>query len=70
MYNGLKGKTAIVTGSSKGIGRAIADRFGKEKMNVIINYHSDPAGAIEAVEHIKKSGGNAYAVGADVSEEE
>lgn len=70
MYNGLKGKTAIVTGSSKGIGRAIAGRFGKEKMNVIINYHSDPAYAIEAVEHIKKSGGNAYAVGADVSEEE
>ncbi|MGR3205169.1 glucose 1-dehydrogenase [Bacillus glycinifermentans] len=70
MYNDLKGKTAIVTGSSKGIGKAIAERFGKEKMNVIINYHGDPAGAMETVDHVKQSGGNAYAVGADVSKEE
>lgn len=70
VYNDLKGKTAIVTGSPKGIGKAIAERFGKEKMNVIINYHSDPAGAMETVDHIKQSGGNAHAVGADVSKEE
>ncbi|MCY7817403.1 SDR family NAD(P)-dependent oxidoreductase, partial [Bacillus haynesii] len=48
MYSDLKGKTAIVTGSSKGIGKAVAERFGKEKMNVVVNYHSDPGGAREA----------------------
>ncbi|WP_307893267.1 glucose 1-dehydrogenase [Bacillus swezeyi] len=69
MYRDLKGKTAIVTGSSKGIGKAIAERFGKEKMNVIVNYHSDSAGAREAVDNIKAAGGDAHAVKADVSEE-
>ena len=38
MYKDLTGKTAIVTGSSKGIGKAIAERFGQEKMNVVVNY--------------------------------
>ncbi|CAM5405130.1 sugar dehydrogenase [Bacillus safensis FO-36b] [Bacillus safensis subsp. safensis] len=38
MYQDLKGKTAIVTGSSKGIGQAIALRFGQEEMNVVVNY--------------------------------
>ena len=47
MYSDLKGKTAIVTGSSKGIGKAVAERFGKEKMNVVVNYHSDPRSARE-----------------------
>lgn len=42
MYKDLTGKTAIVTGSSKGIGKAIAERFGQEKMNVVVNYHSNP----------------------------
>ena len=70
MYSDLKGKTAIVTGSSKGIGKAVAERFGKEKMNVVVNYHSDPGGAREAVDNIQAAGGNALAVEADVSSEE
>ncbi|MCC9022928.1 glucose 1-dehydrogenase [Bacillus nakamurai] len=70
MYQDLQGKTAIVTGSSKGIGKAIAERFGKEKMNVVVNYRSDPAGAEEAAGTIKKAGGRAVTVKADVSTEE
>ncbi|GED03155.1 SDR family oxidoreductase [Bacillus atrophaeus] len=69
MYEDLQGKTAIVTGSSKGIGKAIAERFGKEKMNVVVNYHSDPSGAEETIETIKQNGGQAVAVEADVSSE-
>ncbi len=57
MYKELTGKTAIVTGSSKGIGKAIAERFGQEKMNVVVNYHSDPSGADETVDIIKQNGG-------------
>ncbi|MEC2062342.1 SDR family oxidoreductase [Bacillus inaquosorum] len=70
MYKDLTGKTAIVTGSSKGIGKAIAERFGHEKMNVVVNYHSDPSGADETVDIIKNNGGQAVAVEADVSKEE
>ncbi|MGW8262628.1 SDR family NAD(P)-dependent oxidoreductase, partial [Bacillus sp. LR--39] len=70
MYKDLTGKTAIVTGSSKGIGKAIAERFGQEKMNVVVNYHSDPSGADETLEIIKQNGGKAVAVEADVSKEE
>lgn len=54
MYNGLKGKVAVVTGGSKGIGNAIARRLSEEKMKVVINYHSDKEGAEETVEELKK----------------
>ncbi len=70
MYKDLTGKTAIVTGSSKGIGKAIAERFGQEKMNVVVNYHSYPSGADGTLEIIKQNGGKAVAVEADVSNEE
>ncbi|RRK11355.1 SDR family oxidoreductase [Lactiplantibacillus garii] len=69
MYQDLKGKTAVVTGSSKGIGYAIAVRFGQEKMNVVINYHSDPEGATQAAADVIKAGGQAVAVHADISTE-
>lgn len=52
----LKGKTAIVTGSSSGIGKAIALLFGKEGANVIVTYHSGKERA-EAV--VKRSGNRA-----------
>ncbi|PQD87506.1 SDR family NAD(P)-dependent oxidoreductase, partial [Enterococcus faecium] len=45
MYKELENKVAVVTGGSKGIGTAIAQRFGKEKMNVVVNYNSDKEGA-------------------------
>lgn len=70
MYQDLENKVAVITGASKGIGTAIAERFGKEKMNVVVNYHSDEAGAQETVTIIKENGGNGIAVQADVETEE
>lgn len=69
MYSELKGKTAVVTGGSKGIGTAIAKRLGTERMNVVVNYFSDEKGAKEAVALIEAAGGQALAVQANVSEE-
>ena len=57
MYTDLKGKVAVITGGSKGIGNAIARRLSEEKMKVVINYHSDKEGAEETVEELKKVGG-------------
>ena len=62
----LQGKNALVTGSSKGIGRAIAARFGREGANVVVNYNTDPKGAEEAVEEIRAFGGQSTAVKADL----
>lgn len=45
MFTDLQNKVAVITGGSKGLGNAIAKRFGKEGMNVVVNYHSDAAGA-------------------------
>jgi glucose 1-dehydrogenase len=63
----LRGKVAIVTGASKGIGRAIAVGFGKEGASVVVNYNTDRKGAEEAVEEILKTGQKAVAVQADTS---
>ncbi|WP_129045438.1 glucose-1-dehydrogenase [Companilactobacillus metriopterae] len=70
VYSELKGRTAVITGGSKGIGTAISERFGKENMNVVVNYHSDAKGAEEAVALIEKNGGKGVAIQADVSSEE
>src|SRR3989344_7920367 len=61
-------KTALVTGASKGIGKAIAIELAKNNVNVVVNYNSDEKGAINAVEEIKKIGADAIAVKADVSD--
>ena len=45
----LKGKVAVVTGASKGIGAAIAERFGEEGANVVVHYASDRKGAEKVV---------------------
>ena len=66
----LEDKIAIVTGSSLGIGRAIAVAFAREGASLTINYRSHPEQGKEAVEEIEKSGGNAISVQADVSEPE
>ena len=70
MYDDLKGKTVVVTGSSKGLGAAMARRFGAEGMNVEANYRSDEEGARETVRAIEDAGGAAAAVQADVSKGE
>lgn len=64
----LENKVAIVTGSSLGIGRAIALAFAKEGASVVVNYRSHPEEAEEVVGQIKDSGGRAVSVRADVSE--
>src|SRR5437764_1333660 len=64
---GLSGKVAIVTGASRGIGRAIAQRLASEGAAVVVNYAGNAAAASEGVAAIEKSGGKALAVQADVS---
>ncbi len=63
----LNGKVAIVTGSSRGIGRAIAERFAAEGAKVTINWAGREREAKAVVDGIKASGGEALSVGADVS---
>jgi 3-oxoacyl-[acyl-carrier protein] reductase len=63
----LEGKVAIVTGSSRGIGKAIAERFAAEGAKVTVNWIGREREAQAVVETIKKGGGDAFAVRADVS---
>lgn len=63
----LTGKTAIVTGGGRDIGRACAMRLANEGANVAINYHSSSAGADAAVAEIKQAGGNAFALQGDMT---
>jgi 3-oxoacyl-[acyl-carrier protein] reductase len=66
----LKDQVAIVTGSSRGIGRAIALEFAGEGANVVVNYLESEAQAKEVVQKIEQLGGKAIAVRADVSQSE
>lgn len=61
------GKVAVVTGASKGIGAAIAERLGAEGASVVVNYSSDKAGAEKVAKAVQSKGGKAIAVQADVS---
>jgi 3-oxoacyl-[acyl-carrier protein] reductase len=63
----LTGKVAIVTGSSRGIGRAIAERLGKEGASVVVNYARGADQASQVVSAIEAAGGQALAVQADMS---
>ncbi len=62
----VEGKTALVTGASRGIGRAIAIELAREGAKVAINYSSSDAKAKEVAEEIKKLGGTAILCKADI----
>jgi glucose 1-dehydrogenase len=56
----LEGKVALVTGSSQGIGQAIAVRLASEGADVVINYRSHPEGAEETLAKVRTAGGRCY----------
>ncbi|MBV6392415.1 MAG: 3-oxoacyl-[acyl-carrier-protein] reductase FabG [Anaerolineales bacterium] len=64
----LENKVAVVTGGSRGIGRAIALKFAENGAAVVINYNSSPGAAEDAVKKITEAGGKAAAFKADVSD--
>ena len=68
--NTLSGKVALVTGASRGIGKAIALSLGKSGAEVIVNYSSSEEKANEVVDAIKNSGSNAHKFKFDVSNED
>ncbi|MGW1774355.1 SDR family oxidoreductase [Streptomyces sp. NPDC002104] len=63
----LEGKTALVTGGSRGIGRAVAERLARDGALVAVAYGSNAAAAEETVGAIEAAGGRAFAVGADLA---
>jgi 3-oxoacyl-[acyl-carrier protein] reductase len=67
MSQKLKGKVAVVTGASKGIGAAIATQLAKEGATVVVNHASGKEGADRVVGEITRGGGRAIAVQADIS---
>lgn len=66
----LKNKTAIITGSSRGLGKKTALELAGKSVNVVINYNSNKAEAESTVNEIISNGGNAIAIKADISKRE
>ncbi len=64
----LQGKVAVVTGASRGLGRAVAIELGKLGAKVVVNYSGSEAKALEVVDEIKGLGTDAIAVQANVAE--
>jgi 3-oxoacyl-[acyl-carrier protein] reductase len=63
----LTGKVALITGSARGIGRAIALRYASLGASVVVNYSGDSASASKTVKDAEDAGGKAIAIQADVS---
>jgi len=67
MSDRLKGKVAIVTGSSSGIGQSIAVRYAQEGASIVVDYRSHPEGADDTKKQVEAAGSKAITVQADVS---
>lgn len=67
MSRRLEGKVALITGGSRGIGRGICEKFAREGASVIVNYTSQAEKAESLVADLKKEGGRAIRLQADVS---
>ena len=65
--NSLQNKTALITGSVRGLGKAIAERYAALGANIVINYSKDKASAAEVVSNITAMGVKVIAIQADVS---
>ena len=63
----LQGKTAIVTGGSRDIGRSCSVKLGEQGCNVVVNYNSNKAAAEETVAAVEAAGGKAIAVKGDMT---
>ena len=70
MYNELKDKIALVTGATRGFGKAIAKRLAKEGCLVIVNYRRSKTEADQVVQEITEAGGKAICYRADMGQEE
>ncbi len=66
----LNGQTALITGASRGIGRAVALALAEAGAEVVVNYSSSADAAKEMVKTITSNGGSAYAIKANVAEED
>ncbi|MFB7507228.1 SDR family oxidoreductase [Streptomyces broussonetiae] len=64
----LTGRTALVTGASRGIGRGIAERLGRDGARVAVHYGSDAKAAEQTVAAIEAAGGSAFALGVRLGE--
>jgi 3-oxoacyl-[acyl-carrier protein] reductase len=65
--NSLKNKVALITGSARGLGKAIAERYAALGADIIINYSKDKASAEEVIKNIGAMGAKVLAIQADVS---
>jgi 3-oxoacyl-[acyl-carrier protein] reductase len=63
----LEGKTAVITGATRGIGRAISLRLASSGINLILNYHKDEKAALDLAQEIETSGSKCILVQGDVS---
>ena len=66
----LKGKHALITGSSRGIGRGIALKLAENGVNVAINYYQNQAAANDTLAQVRERGANGFIIQADVSRPE